>query len=517
MKATFYVMSGETGKSQRMTWAQLADLARDGHEIGGHTISHAHLTSLTTTQLQHEICDDKAALVSHGFTVDTMAFPYGESNATVASVAKGCGYVAGRGMNGLKRPVYAEPIPPADPFYIRTPYSITEVNTLKDLQTFVTLAESNGGGWVPLLIHRVCSTDCPVPNPNSLIGIVSTSLLDQFLSWLESRTTQGTIVRSVTAVMSDNSTPEPPEPSKPPKAPSALTGTAMSDSAIALSWADNADDETGYIVERSVDGTTWTTLTSSLAAGTTSFTDTGLSAATTYHYRVTATNDAGNSAPCNVATVTTAPREEPSTLFSEAFPGANGTPWSSARWTMLTGTNGTMDVQSTAGRMQFSNVVNARAQAISKMTKQVDTEVLMSYRFASTSLAARGYFHLALRASGDWVSGYAKTSYLLQLTNDVSNVQLWKSQSGTTTSLKSVSTMAAVTSVKQWVRFRIEGNTIRAKVWTDGSAEPANWELTATDTSITGAGLLQLKWIRSGSATTSSSVYIDDIVVTRLG
>jgi len=151
------------------------------------------------------------------------------------------------------------------------------------------------------------------------------------------------------------------------------------------------------------------------------------------------------------------------------------------------------------------------------MTKQADTEIVASFRFGSTSSASRGYLHLASRASGDWVSGYPRTSYFLQLTNDISNVQLWKSQSGTTTSLSSVGGMAAVTTAKQWVRFRIEGNLIRAKVWTDGNAEPANWELSVTDNSITGTGLMQLKWIRGGSSTVANNVFIDDIVVTRLG
>jgi hypothetical protein len=120
------------------------------------------------------------------------------------------------------------------------------------------------------------------------------------------------------------------------------------------------------------------------------------------------------------------------------------------------------------------------------MTKEADTETLASFRYTSASSASRGYLYLASRASGDWVGGYPGTSYFLQITNDISSVQLWKSQAGTTTSVASVSGVAAVTTAKQWVRFRVEGNTIRAKVWTDGTTEPANWELTATDSSITG-------------------------------
>jgi hypothetical protein len=304
-------------------------------------------------------------------------------------------------------------------------------------------------------------------------------------------------------------------PPSPPAAPSGLAGTAVSSSAVDLTWTDNSSNETSFAVERSPDGTTWTVLNSSLPADTTSYRNTGLAASTSYRYRVKATNAAGSSGYSNVATVTT-PAASP-VVFAESFPGADGTAWDGNRWTVNTGTTASMDVQSGGGRMRFQNVAGARALAISKMTKQADTETLASFRFTSTAAAARGYFYLASRASGDWVSGYPNASYFLQLTPDITNVQLWKSQAGTTTSLASVSGVASVTTAKQWVRFRVEGTTVRAKVWTDGTTEPTNWELTATDASITGTGLLQLKWARSSSATTTNDVILDDIAITSLG
>lgn len=36
--------------------------------------------------------------------------------------------------------------------------------------------------------------------------------------------------------------------------------------------------------------------------------------------------------------------------------------------------------------------------------------------------------------------------------------------------------------VTYWARFRVNGNTMQAKVWTDGQPEPANWTLNATNT-----------------------------------
>ncbi len=91
-----------------------------------------------------------------------------------------------------------------------------------------------------------------------------------------------------------------------PSDPTGLTATAISSSQINLSWTDNATNETSYKVERSPDGSTgWTEIAGSLPAGTTSYSNTGLTANTTYYYRVRANNTGGNSGYSNVANATT--------------------------------------------------------------------------------------------------------------------------------------------------------------------------------------------------------------------
>ncbi|MCU0439627.1 MAG: fibronectin type III domain-containing protein [Raineya sp.] len=92
----------------------------------------------------------------------------------------------------------------------------------------------------------------------------------------------------------------------PPTAPTTLTATAVSSSQINLSWTDNANNETAYKVERSPDGINgWTEIAGNLPANTNSYSDNGLTANTTYHYRVRASNAGGNSAYSNVANATT--------------------------------------------------------------------------------------------------------------------------------------------------------------------------------------------------------------------
>jgi streptogramin lyase len=90
-----------------------------------------------------------------------------------------------------------------------------------------------------------------------------------------------------------------------PAAPSNLTAAAASTSEIDLTWSDNSSSETGFKVESSLDGTTWNLLATT-AANATSYQSTGLNPATTYQYRVRATNAAGDSANSNTASATTA-------------------------------------------------------------------------------------------------------------------------------------------------------------------------------------------------------------------
>ncbi len=89
-----------------------------------------------------------------------------------------------------------------------------------------------------------------------------------------------------------------------PAAPSDLAAQVASDSQIDLTWTDNANDEDGFHVERSVDGGAWSLLTS-LGADVTGYSDMGLASFTTYAYRVQAFNADGASAYSSVASATT--------------------------------------------------------------------------------------------------------------------------------------------------------------------------------------------------------------------
>jgi len=101
--------------------------------------------------------------------------------------------------------------------------------------------------------------------------------------------------------------PPPVTDTQPPTAPGSATALATSGSQINLMWMAATDDVgvTGYLVER-CQGAGCTAFAQVARVGGTSFNDTGLSANTSYSYRVRATDAAGNLGPySNVASATT--------------------------------------------------------------------------------------------------------------------------------------------------------------------------------------------------------------------
>jgi hypothetical protein len=92
----------------------------------------------------------------------------------------------------------------------------------------------------------------------------------------------------------------------PPAAPTTLAAAAVSTSQIDLSWTDNATTEDGFRIERCAgDGCTGFAEIATVGANVVSYQNTGLTASTSYSYRVRAYNAGGTSSYTNTATATT--------------------------------------------------------------------------------------------------------------------------------------------------------------------------------------------------------------------
>jgi len=90
-------------------------------------------------------------------------------------------------------------------------------------------------------------------------------------------------------------------------APTGLAAVAVSRSQINLTWSDASNNETGFKVERSTNGTIFTQI-ALLGTNAAAYSSTGLARNTTYYYRVRATNGAGDSANSSTASAKTLKR-----------------------------------------------------------------------------------------------------------------------------------------------------------------------------------------------------------------
>jgi peptidoglycan/xylan/chitin deacetylase (PgdA/CDA1 family) len=199
---TFFVNSGDLGTTRHLTWAQVDQLAAAGNEIGGHTISHADLTTVDATTARREVCDDRTALLNRGYAVTNFAYPYGHGfdDPTIRSIVQQCGYNSARMAWGIGDGVYAETLPPSDVWAVKSPSS-ADAATLAQLQAFVTGAETHGGGWVPFYFHDICD--------GCSSQAVSPSILSAFLDWLAPRAATGTTVNTIAQVIGGPVQPPP--------------------------------------------------------------------------------------------------------------------------------------------------------------------------------------------------------------------------------------------------------------------------------------------------------------------
>ena len=139
-------------------------------------------------------------------------------------------------------------------------------------------------------------------------------------------------------------------PTNAPAAPSGLLATAASATQINLTWTDHATNEINYLVTRAlVPGGPYTNI-ATLPANSTSYSDPGLAAETTYYYLVAATNNIGQ-ATAGPANATTSP-------LAPTAPGITNQPQD---LTVVAGENATFTVTATGTaprsyQWRFNNV-----------------------------------------------------------------------------------------------------------------------------------------------------------------
>lgn len=204
MHATFYVNTGFIGDSTHLSWAQLQSLFAAGNDIGGHTLTHTDLKKLKTAAARQQVCQDRDNLIANGLQPTAFAYPFGSFDASTEQLVAACGYNSGRGVSGVDdRKVFAETIPPADPYATRTPPNPKQGTTVATIEGYVTAAQQHGGGWVQLVFHHIC-------NQCDAYSITAANLL-ALLDWLQANGASGIVVETTNQVIGG--------PVNPPVAP----------------------------------------------------------------------------------------------------------------------------------------------------------------------------------------------------------------------------------------------------------------------------------------------------------
>jgi len=186
LRGIFYINSPRFTLSRYMSLDNISTLVEMGNEIGGHTLHHLKLPTLTADEQRMEMCNDRAALLDHGFAVRSLAYPFGFADDVTLGIAHECNFDSARRIGSIATGL-AESFTPQDIFQINAPSSVIGTSVLGDLQRRVYGAE-NAGGWVFINMHHICD-GCAA---NGL----HPDVLASFLDWLVPREAEGTLVRT---------------------------------------------------------------------------------------------------------------------------------------------------------------------------------------------------------------------------------------------------------------------------------------------------------------------------------
>lgn len=196
--STQYILSGTEQYPGYMSWSQVDNVKKAGHEIACHSISHPDLTTIEDTELERQLQGCQTDMSQRlGAPITNFASPYGSYNAHTIDAIKKV-YKSQRNING----VIADGISDAD---VNLPSNFDRYNiigvtirretTIAELQQLVAYTAARNG-WLVLVYHQ--ADDGP-----SQYGIDPTAMKKQlaYLSGTPMRiVTIGQVINALTGV-----------------------------------------------------------------------------------------------------------------------------------------------------------------------------------------------------------------------------------------------------------------------------------------------------------------------------
>lgn len=141
-----------------------------------------------------------------------------------------------------------------------------------------------------------------------------------------------------------------------------------------------------------------------------------------------------------------------------------------------------------------------------------DVEFVMRWQRTEGMSIGATIAALAGRASG---SSSSEDAYIGGAIDIDSGTQprIAKYVSGTRTLLDSGTGGIVAADTWQWVRLRLNGTSIQARYWEDGTSEPGTWQVSATDSDISAAGWVGLLAVERGAGVVDNQVWVDFVGV----
>ena len=134
-----------------------------------------------------------------------------------------------------------------------------------------------------------------------------------------------------------------------------------------------------------------------------------------------------------------------------------------------------------------------------------DVEVLTLFRVRAVSTATTNGGVVA-RGSGGTSTKYGYSANIYD--NDLI-VHKYVNNTGTTISTSAKSLTA---DTWYWLRFRVNGTSLKARIWADGGSEPGSWDIDTTDSDISAAG-----WVGARGTSPSGDPEYDLIAIATNG
>jgi LmbE family N-acetylglucosaminyl deacetylase len=283
-------------------------------------------------------------------------------------------------------------------------------------------------------------------------------------------------------------------PLSKPNAPTGLIVTSTTSTSIVLSWADNATDETGYLVERAPDNAgvagTFAQI-SSRSANTTTYTNTGLASSTTYWYRVRAAGPT-NSDYSNIVSGTTfaAIPAAPSNLVAIAAVGHE----IDLSWV----DNSNNEASFTLQRAPDNNGVAGGYAAVATLAANTTT-------YANVKVAANTKYWYRLRAT----SAGGNSAWVVTNVTSLAEAPL------PPTTFTATRTTSALTATLTWTDGSIDETGFRIEQAPDNGGAPGTYAevaiVAANAKTYTASGLTgaTMYWFRVGSYNAYGTSYVN--------